>query len=145
MKTLIYQSVKLIKGDLPGSVELNIDIAEDIMVYLDFRQLEQVLINFLMNSIQAVGKKGKIDLKAYTLPAGNEVCIEIQDTGSGIPQNNIDKIFDPFFTTKEVGKGSGLGLSISHGIIQNHGGRIEVESEEGKGTKFSIFLPLLEP
>ncbi|MBW1641594.1 MAG: HAMP domain-containing protein [Deltaproteobacteria bacterium] len=142
LKTLIDQTVKLIKGDLPTSIELNIDIPEDIHVYLDFRQMEQVLINILMNAIHAVGKKGKVYLRAFTLPTKTEACIEIQDTGTGISQKNIDKIFDPFFTTKEVGKGSGLGLSISHGIIQNHEGRIEVESEEGKGSKFSIFLPI---
>jgi len=142
LKTLINQTVKLIKGDLPASIELNIEVPEDIYVPLDFRQMEQVLINILMNAIHAIGKRGRIDLRAFTSPTKGESCIEIQDTGKGISGKDLDKIFDPFFTTKEVGKGSGLGLSISHGIIQNHEGRIEVESEEGKGSKFSIFLPI---
>ena len=69
------------------------------------------------------------------------MLVEIEDTGHGIPQENVSKIFEPFFTTKEVGKGTGLGLAVCYGIISEHGGRISVRSNLGKGTIFSIFLP----
>jgi signal transduction histidine kinase len=71
------------------------------------------------------------------------VLLTVEDDGPGIPKDVLPRIFDPFFTTKDVGEGSGLGLSIVHGIIERHGGHIEVESEVGKGTKFSISFPLL--
>ena len=75
---------------------------------------------------------------------GNRVVIEVEDTGHGIPQENVSKIFEPFFTTKEVGKGTGLGLAVCYGIITEHGGRISVRSTVGKGTTFSIFLPVID-
>ena len=75
-------------------------------------------------------------------PKNNEISIEISDNGPGIPKDVLQKIFDPFFTTKEVGKGTGLGLSISYSIIEKLGGRIMVASEEGKGTTFTIYLPV---
>ncbi len=82
--------------------------------------------------------------KLYISSSGSNsfACIEIEDTGVGIPQENIDKIFDPFFTTKEPGKGTGLGLSVSYNIIKEHGGDISVESEVNRGTKFIFTLPL---
>ena len=74
--------------------------------------------------------------------SGNRVVIEVEDTGIGIPPENMSKIFEPFFTTKEVGKGTGLGLAVCYGIITDHGGRLSVRSNVGKGTTFTIFLPV---
>jgi signal transduction histidine kinase len=83
--------------------------------------------------------RGKLVISTQSLPT--ETRISIQDSGVGMPQHVIDKIFDPFFTTKPIGKGTGLGLSISYGIIQKHEGELLVESEEGKGTNFTIIIP----
>jgi signal transduction histidine kinase len=73
---------------------------------------------------------------------GDELAIQIQDTGKGIPGEHLDQIFDPFFTTKPVGQGTGLGLSVSLGIVRDHGGRIEVESQAGQGSTFTVWLPI---
>ena len=78
-------------------------------------------------------------------PSGDGVRVRVEDNGTGVPREHIDRIFDPFFTTKEVGVGTGLGLSTSYSIIQRHGGRLTVESELGKGSAFEIFLPFDEP
>lgn len=103
-------------------------------------QLNQVFMNLLVNAAQAISDHGQITLR--TRHEGDNVRIEISDTGSGIPPGIVNRIFDPFFTTKPVGTGTGLGLSITHGIIRKHGGRIEVASEQGKGTTFSLILPI---
>jgi len=142
IKNLIEESLKLIKGEMPGSVEVEIDVDEDMQTVMDFRRMQQVLINLILNAVHAMGDEGKLTIRGIQYPENNEICLQIQDTGKGIPAEYKDKIFDPFFSTKEVGKGTGLGLSVSHGIIQNHGGRIDVESEEGAGTTFFIYLPM---
>jgi signal transduction histidine kinase len=102
--------------------------------------LEQVFINLLLNAAQAIEGVGTVRVR--TLLKGGLVCVEIMDTGKGISPENLNKIFDPFFTTKPVGKGTGLGLSVSYDIVKQHRGDIVVESEPGRGTKFTIFLPL---
>ncbi len=103
-------------------------------------QLNQVFLNLLMNAAQAIDNKGIITVR--TGLGGDEVWVEVEDTGKGIAPGNLHRIFDPFFTTKPVGKGTGLGLSLSYGIVQKHHGRIEVKSEVGKGTTFRVCLPL---
>jgi signal transduction histidine kinase len=103
-------------------------------------QLNQVFLNLLMNAAQAIDKKGVITVR--TGIGGEEVWVEVEDTGKGIAPEHINRIFDPFFTTKPVGKGTGLGLSLSYGIVQKHHGRIEVKSEVGKGTCFRVCLPV---
>jgi PAS domain S-box-containing protein len=109
-------------------------------------QLNQVFMNLLVNAAHAIeGPRGTITLRSGLLEeAGKpaEVWIEVADTGKGIPEDVMGRIFDPFFTTKAVGKGTGLGLSLAYGIIQKHHGRIEVESEVGKGTTFRVTLPV---
>ena len=103
-------------------------------------QINQVFLNLLVNAAQAIETKGLITIR--TGRAGNEAWIEVEDTGRGIPPELIGQIFDPFFTTKPVGQGTGLGLSVSYGIVQKHGGRIEVHSEPGKGTRMRVWLPI---
>jgi len=106
-------------------------------------QLNQVFLNLLMNASHAIEERGTITIRSGQ--QGEEVWVEIADTGKGIAPEHIKKIFDPFFTTKPVGKGTGLGLSLSYGIIQKHHGRIEVKSEVAKGTTFRVWLPTRQP
>lgn len=103
-------------------------------------QLNQVFMNILMNAVQAIKEGGQISIK--TSLSGSQVRVEISDNGCGIPADDIARVFDPGFTTKGVGVGTGLGLSISHKIIQKHNGRISVSSETGRGTVFTIQLPI---
>ncbi len=110
----------------------------DIMA--DKAQIEEVISNIVINAIQAFSENGEISLKTASLNKG--VTIEISDNGSGIPKENIEKIFRPFFSSKGYGKGTGLGLSIAKRIITEHGGSIKVRSQNGKGTSFTINLPL---
>jgi two-component system NtrC family sensor kinase len=106
------------------------------------QQINQVFMNLLVNAAHAIEKKGTIRIQ--TQAGGENVEVRISDTGCGISKQNLTRIFDPFFTTKPIGKGTGLGLSMSYGIIQKHHGRILVESEVGKGTCFTVILPIGE-
>jgi len=103
-------------------------------------QLNQVFMNLLVNAGHAIDGHGAITIR--TGRVGNEVFVDIADTGQGIPAENIKRLFDPFYTTKPIGQGTGLGLSLSYGIVRKHNGRIEVESEVGKGTCFHVWLPI---
>jgi two-component system NtrC family sensor kinase len=107
----------------------------------DFDKLQQVFINIILNAIQAMPKGGNLTIQ--TSSGDDQVNIEVKDTGYGISPENIGKLFTPFYTTKEEVKGVGLGLAVAYGIIKRHHGTIEVQSEEGKGTIFTIKLPLL--
>ncbi len=113
-----------------------------LMVNIDANEMKQVFINIINNALQAMPRGGGLRIQA-TAREGQAV-IAFTDTGVGIPPDNIKKIFEPFFSTKESGDGTGLGLSISYRIVQNHGGRIDVESKPQQGTVFSLFLPLQE-
>ncbi|MCR6687117.1 ATP-binding protein [Pseudoxanthomonas sp.] len=106
-------------------------------------ELNQVFMNILINAGQAIGERGTVRLS--TGHEGDQVWIEIADSGPGIPPEAVQKIFDPFFTTKPVGKGTGLGLSISYGIVAKHHGRIDVDSTLGEGSRFRIVLPVRQP
>jgi signal transduction histidine kinase len=106
------------------------------------QQLNQVFMNILVNAAQAIEKKG--DIHITTRSVAQNVEVSISDTGSGISPDNLTKIFDPFFTTKQVGKGTGLGMNIAYNIIKKHNGTIHVDSELGKGTTFTITLPIGE-
>jgi two-component system NtrC family sensor kinase len=104
------------------------------------QQLNQVFMNILVNAGQAIPEKGEIQIR--TRAFDGQVEIRIQDTGTGISPENLKKIFDPFFTTKEIGKGTGLGLHVVHSIVEKHRGTVEVTSEVGRGTTFTISLPV---
>ncbi|MFA5825810.1 MAG: bacteriohemerythrin [Gallionellaceae bacterium] len=103
-------------------------------------QINLVFLNLLKNAAEAIDTKGVISIRSGV--QGNEVWVEIADTGKGIAPANLKQIFDPFFTTKPIGSGTGLGLSVAYGIVQKHGGRIEVRSELGKGTAMRVWLPI---
>ena len=105
-------------------------------------QLNQVFMNILVNAAHAIERQGEITVKTWH-EAGN-IFVSVSDTGKGIPQENLNRIFEPFYTTKEVGKGTGLGLSIAYDIVKKHNGDIIVESEVGKGTTFTVKIPVVE-
>ncbi len=111
------------------------------LVIGDFNQLLQVFINLTVNAIQSMTEGGRLVISSRV---GEKEWVEVsfQDTGCGISAENLEKLFTPFFTTKEDVKGVGLGLAVSHGIIERHGGRIEVESQEGQGSIFTVYLPV---
>jgi signal transduction histidine kinase len=107
----------------------------------DTEKIKQVFMNLLVNAKQAITGSGWIGIETDLDAESGQIRITLSDNGAGIPEELIDKVFDPFFTTKPVGEGTGLGLSVSYGIIHDHGGTIEVKSEVGKGTVFTIQLP----
>ena len=124
------------KKDLPGRI-------------VDRNQLQSVILNMIINAFDATQPGGTVtvstDLTVSAQSGGQKgIEIGITDTGSGISPENLDRLFDPFFTTKEVGEGTGLGLAVSYGIIERHGGTIRVQSDVGKGSTFTIWLPLEE-
>jgi signal transduction histidine kinase len=132
-------------------IALRVQVQPELLVWGDHIQIEQVLLNLLINARQAMlGKGGSLTVKAARADdADDEVRIQVIDTGPGIPAKLISKIFDPFFTTKGTtrngeAKGTGLGLAICKEIVEHHKGRIEVLSEVGRGTNFSIYLPAAE-
>jgi two-component system, NtrC family, sensor kinase len=109
-------------------------------VYADPAQIGQVVLNLLLNAIHAITPPGRISVS--TRLNGREVEFIVADSGKGISGEHLRKIFDPFFTTKAASKGTGLGLAVSYGIIKKHGGDIDVQSEIGKGTTFTVKLPV---
>jgi len=140
-KDLINGALKRIKTDMPDNIRLKVDVAEDIHVHAGPERIERVLSNLMLNAVQAMQNGGTITITACEQDENNMFSFQVQDTGTGIPEEHIAKIFDPFFTTREIGKGSGLGLSIVYGIIEQHGGKISVSSEEGQGATFTVSLP----
>lgn len=122
-------------------VKINKEYAELPLTRCNAQQLGQVFLNLLVNASQAMDKNGAITIR--TSHDGKNICVKISDTGSGMPKEVMDKIFEPFFTTKGAEEGTGLGLSITHDIIKKHQGEIAVESTLGKGTTFTINLPIV--
>jgi signal transduction histidine kinase len=112
---------------------------------MDEKKIKQVLINLLMNAIHAVARKGTITISTGLNESANRITVEVSDTGHGIEKENLLRIFDPFFTTKPTGEGTGLGLSVSYGIVKGHGGNITVKSELGQGAAFTLSLPVSPP
>jgi len=107
-------------------------------------QLQQVFTNLILNAVQAMPGGGTLTITTRVREDTKTVEVSFADTGVGIPEENLDKIFEPFFTTKKVGEGTGLGLSVSYGLIKNHKGEIKVKSRKGEGTTFTVILPILE-
>jgi two-component system NtrC family sensor kinase len=125
----------------------NIDIVKDLnaslpLALVDIQQLYHLFMNIILNAAQAMKGRGVLTVKSFLAQNEEKVGVEISDTGPGISEENLPHIFEPFFTTKEEGKGTGLGLSLAYRIVENHGGRIRAESSPGKGTTFTIELPI---
>ncbi|MCJ7542489.1 MAG: HAMP domain-containing histidine kinase [Desulfobacterales bacterium] len=141
---LVNDAIKHIKSEIPDNIRLKVEVPDNIQATVGLR-IRSVIINLITNAVHAMKDGGEITIKAKNEFDRKGFSFQVIDTGEGIPQNIITKIFDPFFTTKDVGKGSGLGLSITYGIMEQHSGNISVSSEVGKGTTFTCFLPFHQP
>ena len=154
---IIRESLRLMKSVLPATIEIHEDLtAKPAVILSDPVQLHQILVNLCTNAAHAMEEKGgaldiSLDLVSFdesipweypNLRRGDYLHLSVCDSGHGVAPELIDKIFDPYFTTKEEGKGSGLGLSVVHGIVRSHRGHISVYSEVGKGTTVHVYLPL---
>jgi signal transduction histidine kinase len=138
----IIEVVQMVAHQFRQRCAIELDLAPDLPeLELDVDKMRQVYLNLLMNAQQAMKNGGTIRISTRYLPAAGQVQISFWDNGLGIPPEIRDKIFDPFFSTKKTGEGTGLGLSVSYGIIREHGGDIQVESEPGHWTRFTLTLP----
>jgi two-component system NtrC family sensor kinase len=142
VEDVLRSSANLISHQKRGdNIAIKFDIAANMMpVKADSGQIQQAIIALATNAIDAMPDGGILTFRAFSQT--NRSVIEIEDTGSGIPPEDVSKIFEPFFTTKEIGKGTGLGLAVCYGIVTEHGGRLSVRSNVGKGSTFSMFLPI---
>lgn len=155
---VIIDTIKLLRATIPMNIEIRQNIKDTFdNVLADSTQIHQILINLCTNAYHAMPDGGileigleNVELDGETVSQypdinpGRYVNLEVSDTGHGIPKKEIDCIFDPYYTTKEFGKGTGMGLSVVHGIVKSHGGVISVDSKLGQGTTFSILLPVIE-
>jgi PAS domain S-box-containing protein len=152
---VVKESLKLIRSSIPSSIKIKQNIQDKIdNIFTDPTQIHQVIMNLCINAADAMSKDGGL-LEVYLemvcldeddvkndpdLFAGKFVKLTVKDTGTGIPNEHINKIFDPYFTTKDIYKGTGMGLSVVHGIVKSNGGCIKVQSEPGRGTVFEVFF-----
>ena len=144
---LIDEALKVVWSELKYTMKVHKDFGTLSNLLCHGGELTQVLMNLFLNASYACEENGELDIRTYqtTINKDQWIIIKVQDNGKGMAPAVVKKIFDPFFTTKPVGVGTGLGLSVSFGIIDKHGGTIKVHSEEGMGTTFTILLPLIEP
>ncbi|MBA4393390.1 MAG: two-component sensor histidine kinase [Desulfobacca sp.] len=141
-KQALFQSSLFLGPIVQPDIKVVQEIDPDLpLIEADPNRLNQVLVNLIINAVDAMEGKGTLTLRTYKDATEKKVILEVCDTGIGIPPENIAKIFEPFFTTKEVGKGTGLGLSTVYGIVQEHGGTIDVRSTEGQGATFIVSFP----
>jgi two-component system NtrC family sensor kinase len=137
----IESTINIVWNELKYKATLKKDYGKLPLTKCFPQQMNQVFMNLLINAVHAIEKQGEITIKTWE--EDGSILAAISDTGCGIPKEDLNKIFEPFFTTKEVGKGTGLGLSITYEIVQRHNGEITVESEVGKGTTFTIRIPII--
>lgn len=144
---LIDEALKVVWSELKYTMKVHKEYGTLSNILCHGGEITQVLMNLFLNASYACEENGELDIRTYqtTLKNSEWIIIKVQDNGRGMSPEVMKKIFDPFYTTKPVGVGTGLGLSVSFGIIDKHGGTIKVHSEEEKGTTFTILLPLIEP
>ncbi|MBM9510757.1 PAS domain-containing hybrid sensor histidine kinase/response regulator [Desulfogranum marinum] len=156
---IVNEVLKLLRASLPANIEIIANLAKGAMVKADPTQMHQVVLNLCTNAFQVLEETGgeiKVGLEEVVLTPrqgleignlspGAYVCITVEDNGKGIPKEYISRIFEPYFTTKPQNEGTGLGLSVVHGIVNDHRGAVKVESTVGKGTKFSLYIPAADP
>jgi PAS domain S-box-containing protein len=158
LSSIVKETAKLLRASTPTTISIKVDVkSESGLVLADPVQIQQVLMNLCTNAAYAMREKGgilEIELtdfshrggngKSGEIPAGIYMRLTVRDTGVGIPAEIMDRIYDPFFTTKKLGEGTGLGLSVVHGIVKQHDGLITVESEIATGSTFTVYLPKFE-
>ncbi|KAF0118668.1 MAG: hypothetical protein FD149_524 [Rhodospirillaceae bacterium] len=164
LRQLIEETLLFIKGELPGTVRVDVAVPEDIVVFADKQRLQQVFLNLIKNAVEAT-TEGEVVLSAtrYSQNAGlgstvgahettmayaarcmaadTMIVIEVRDSGTGIAAADLPHVFDPFFTTKDIGRGTGLGLFVVYEIVKEHGGYVTVDSTPGQGSSFFVMLP----
>jgi CheY-like chemotaxis protein/two-component sensor histidine kinase len=149
LSSVVKETMKLLRASLPSTISIRVKIgSKPGLILADPTQMQQVLVNLCSNAAQAMRLKGgTLDIELDSVSSLDEtkpgpyLRLVVRDTGAGIPAGIMDKIFDPFFTTKERGEGTGLGLSVVHGIVNQHDGYITVESEPEKGSTFTVYFP----
>jgi len=155
--SILKEALKLLRSTIPANIEIIEDIRSDATILADATQIHQVIMNLCTNAYHAMGNDSgiltltlhevlvteKMSLKDTNYSPGRYLNFEIRDTGQGIDPQTREKIFDPYFTTKPMGKGTGLGLSIVRGIVERHGGAIELDTKVGEGTCFSLYFPVV--
>jgi signal transduction histidine kinase len=159
---LVKETLRFLKSKRPPGVEVRADIPQELTVLGDRPRLQQVLLNLIVNAYDAMGEAGMLSISARPARAGERderftahlgqcrpgapaIDLILTDTGPGIPVDLLPRVFDPFFTTKPVGQGSGLGLFITHEIVEEHGGCIGVANRPGGGAEFRVRLPAATP
>ena len=147
LNAVVDRSIRLVQHQLEmTTIQLQLNLSRDLpLIQCDAAQIEQVLLALIMNAIDAMPHGGNLWISTKVLDVGDEVQFEVRDDGTGIPAEILPHIFEPFLTTKETGKGVGLGLAVSHSIVERHSGRISVQSTLGKGTTFTVILPINAP
>lgn len=152
LKPVINESFRLLRSTIPANINLKTELYDGRdSVLCDTSEIHEIILNLCMNSYHAIiDDEGSITIRLakelpppeMNLPDGIYICLSVKDTGIGIPESLIDKIFEPYVTTKDIGKGSGIGLSIVYGIVKNYNGNIQVISNATEGTIFRIYLPI---
>jgi two-component system NtrC family sensor kinase len=138
----ILTTAKMVKSKIEQNAQLILELKDVPLTLLNVGKINQVLTNLVMNAGQAVELNGIVAIRSEVV--GSDIKIHIIDNGCGMDEVTLKNIFNPFFTTKAEGEGTGLGLSISFDIMQEHGGSIDVRSREGKGTTFTLILPITQ-
>jgi PAS domain S-box-containing protein len=158
IQTIVAETMLLLRSTIPSTIAIRTDLSQACgLVLADPTQIHQIVLNLCTNAYHAMQETGGsltvtlaphevtvADAKDWTIAAGTYVRLEISDTGTGIEPSVLGRIFDPYFTTKSKDKGTGLGLAVTHGIIRSHGGHITVHSVPGKGTTFTVYLPVIK-
>lgn len=156
--SVIAEVMSMMRPSIPSSIQLKSRIDDDLQICMDAGELNQVLVNLVINARDATGGHGTIDIRLHRMEAQGEICaashqrlhgpflaLDVSDNGSGIAPEHMSRLFDPFFTTKDVGKGSGLGLSMVQGILRRSGAHVVVDSHPGWGSRFRLLFPMVQP
>lgn len=157
MKPIVNEALKLLRASIPTTIDIQENVQSNSLIIGDSTQIHQILMNLCTNAAHSMEDEAgvlTVNLSDVTLDSesvsnlpdlkpGPYINLTVADTGHGISPDVMEKIFDPFFTTKEKGQGTGMGLSVVHGIVRSHGGNIYVYSESGKGSTFNVYLPAI--